>query len=111
MSVERRGSGVLEFFRGEIRVKRGPFLGPFAVVIVEDLGHCAPADIFDQHGLFLGGGWSFLRIKRAERFDGPEILLKLLLRAAVAQPVGFRDAITIEIAGRLVLVAATGADC
>jgi len=88
-------------------LKRRPLLGPLAVVVVEDLGHRAPTDVFDQHGFFLGSRRSFLRIERAERFDGLEVLLKLLLRPTFAKPIGFSDAVAVEIPGRFFLMAAT----
>ena len=107
MRVERGRTRVFVFFLGQVCLKRRPLLGPFAVVVVEDLGHRAPTDVFDQHGLFLGGRWSFLRIKCAERFDGFEVLLKLLLWSAFAQPIGFGDAVAVEIPGRFFLLVAT----
>jgi hypothetical protein len=106
VGIERRGSSVLKFFLGEIRLKGGTLLSPFPVVIVEDLGHRAPTDVFDQHRLFLGGRWPFLRIKRAEGFDGFEILLKLLLWPAIPKPIGFRDSIAAEIPRWFFLMAA-----
>ena len=72
---------------------------PIRAVHVEDLGHRTPADVFDKRGLFLVGGRASLGIQRPQRFDRLEILLKLLLRPAVAEPVGFGDAIGVEIPG------------
>ncbi|HMP83165.1 MAG TPA: hypothetical protein PKA41_10740, partial [Verrucomicrobiota bacterium] len=97
---------MFKLFLGQIGFEGSTFLGPFAVVVIKDLGHCTPTNVFDQHRLFFGGRWPLVRIEWAERLDGLEILLKLLLRPAVAQTVGFRDAVAIEIAGRLVLVTA-----
>ena len=81
-------------------------LAPVRAVHVEDLGHRAPADVFDERGFFLVGGRAFLGIQRPQRFDRLEILLKLLLRPAVAEPVGLGDAVGVEIPGWFFLMAA-----
>ena len=97
---------MFKLFLGQIGFEGSTFLGPFAVVVIKDLGHCAPTDVFDQHRLFLGGRWPFLRIKRAEGFNGFEILLKLLLWPAIPKPIGFRDSIAAEIPRWFFLMAA-----
>src|SRR6185295_10508073 len=81
------------------------FLGPFTVVVVEDLGHRAPPDVFDQSGFFFFGCSALLGVQHPQSLNGFEILLELLLRPAVPQAIGFRDAVTLEISRRLVLVA------
>jgi len=55
----------------------------------------------DQRGFFSGGPGSLQNKQGAERLDGFQILLKLLLRPSIGQTVGFRDAVTVGIAGRL----------
>jgi len=68
------------------------------------LGQRTPADIFYERGFFFFGRRPFLGIERPQRLNGGEVPLKFLFRPTFTDTVGFRDAITIEIAGRFVLM-------
>src|SRR6185369_9047523 len=105
MGVERGRTGELVFLRREFLLQPLALPGPLAVVVVEDLGHPTPTDVFDQRRLFLLGRRTFISVQQPKRLDGSEILLKLLLWPTVAQPIGLGDAVTVEISGRLFLVA------
>jgi hypothetical protein len=74
-------------------------------VVVEHLRHRAPADVFYKFGLVVVGGGAGLRFETAERLDGGEIPLKLLLRSALAETVGFGDAVVAEVLRRFFLMA------
>ena len=104
MGVEGGGAGGTMLFIGQDFRKLDLLLAPVRAVHVEDLGHRAPADVFDERGFFLVCGRAFLGIQRPQRFDRLEVLLKLLLRSAVAQPVGLGDAVVVEILRRFFLM-------
>ncbi|MGD0614994.1 MAG: hypothetical protein ABSA69_06075, partial [Verrucomicrobiota bacterium] len=87
--------GVFVFIVREASLKCLAFLGPLAIVIVKHLGHCAPTDVFDQCGLLLGCRLPLLSVQPPQNFNGFEILPKLLLWAALAEPVGLGDAVGI----------------
>ena len=87
MGVEGRFAGVFKFFLVDFAAKRRTLFRPFLIVVVEDLGHCAPTDILDQHRFFVRAGGSLFRLQFAKRLDGSDVLEKLLLRAARAQAV------------------------
>ena len=53
MGVEGGGAGGAVFFVGQDFGKLDLFLAPVRAVHVEHLGHRTPANVFDQHGLFI----------------------------------------------------------
>ena len=53
MGVEGGGAGGTMFFIGQDFRKLDLLLAPVRAVHVEDLGHRAPADVFDERGFFL----------------------------------------------------------
>ena len=87
MGVEGRFAGVFKFFLMDFAAKRRTLFRPFLIVVVEDLGHCAPTDILDQQRLFVRVRWPLFRLQLAKGLDGSDILNKLLLRPARAQAV------------------------
>jgi hypothetical protein len=94
------------FFIGQDFRKLDLLLAPIRAVHIEDLGHRAPTDVFDECRFFPVCGRAFFGIQRPQCFDRLEILLKLLLRPAIAQPVGLGDAVSIEILRRFFLMTA-----
>jgi hypothetical protein len=54
MRVKRGGAGMFNFLLGQRFIERGAFFCPFAIAVVEDLGHSTPSHIFDQDCFFLG---------------------------------------------------------
>ena len=106
MGVQGGGAGGTVFLIGQNFRKLDLLLVPVRVVHVEHLGQPAPADIFDQHGFFLLGRRPFLGIERSQRLNRGKVPLKFLFRSAFAQPVGFGDAIIVEIFRRVFLLLA-----
>ena len=100
MSVECGRAGLLIFFVRKLSLQRFLFFRPGGIGVVEDLGHGAPAGVFDQRGLLVRGGRSRLGFQHAKNLDGPEILLELLFGTACSQTVVVGDAMVVEIAGR-----------
>ena len=105
MRVERGGTDLLKLPVRQFFPQCFPFVCPFLIAVVKDLGHRAPADILDQHGFLVRGGGSRFGLQLAEQLDGSDVLQELLLGAARAQAVVVGDAIVVEILGRVVLVA------
>jgi len=69
------------------------------------LGHCTPANVFNERGFFLVRRCSLFGIQHPQRLNGLEIPLKLLLRSALAKTVGFGDAVVAEVLRRFFLMA------
>ena len=93
------------FLVGQNFSKLDLLFSPVGAVHVEHLGHRAPTDIFHERGFFIFCRRTLLGIKRPQRLNGFEILLKLLLRSAFTEPVGFGEAVVVEILRRFFLVA------
>ena len=102
MRVESGGPGKFIFLLGQFLAQRFAFFQPFRVEGVEDLGHRAPANVFDQDRLVFLSGWTRFAFQRPERPNCLQVLLKLLFRSASAQPIRLRDSVAVEILRRLV---------
>ena len=76
MGVEGGRAGGAVFFVGKNFRKPELLFAPVGVVHVEHLGHRAPADVFDERGLFLRRCRPFLGIELPQRFDGRDVPLK-----------------------------------
>ena len=87
---------------GQLLSERFTLFEPQWVKVIKDLGHCTPTNIFDEHRLFFIRGGSRFGFQRPKLANGFEVLLKLLLRAALAQSVGLGNAVTVEVLRRLV---------
>ena len=77
---------------------------PVGIINIEDLRQRAPADVFNQCGFFCFRCRPILGVERPQRLDRGKVPLKFLFRSAVTDAVGFRDAVTVEIARRFILM-------
>ena len=101
MGVQGGGTGGTMLLIGQNFRKLDLFLVPVGVVHVEHLRQPAPTDVFDQHRFFFLGRGPFFGVELLQRFDCRDVPLKFLLGSAFAQPVGFGDAIVVEIFRRV----------
>ena len=95
MSVERGRASQPEFLVAQKRNQFFMLLTPIAVR-KENLRNPAPADVFDQNGLFFRRGGKLFFPKLAQQANCGQIVLRFLLEGTFTEPVGGGDAIIDE---------------
>ena len=85
MSIERRASRGIVFFRREQGFQLGVFLRPVGFVLVEHLGYAAPADVDGELILLLGRGLKAVSLKVFEQLDSLDVSPALRFRSAFTE--------------------------
>jgi len=75
MRVECRGPGEIKFLLRQLFAKRLALLRPKNIEFIEDLGHRAPTNIFNEFRFFVFGCGTRFRFELSQCSDGGEILL------------------------------------